>query len=265
MCKFVLFLSAVFIFCSMLQAMPVHAEEGSAWLNKANVKDGIVSVAYDVKTGVKTKLQIAKGEEKYTYTLKPGKVDAFPLQSGNGEYTVSVLEHVSDNKYRVMKKDTIKLELADNAKVYLNSIQNVSWKEANQAVRKAKELTEDLTADTDKVKAIYNYIINHIKYDDSLAVSGEYVPQIDPILTSNKAICYGYASLFAAMLRSVDIPTQLVMGKSEYVDTYHAWNKVYLDHQWVTIDTTVDAGWNGSSTAFDMIKDASKYTATKHY
>ncbi|PQP83228.1 hypothetical protein C0Q44_00395 [Paenibacillus sp. PCH8] len=52
------------------------------------------------------------------------------------------------------------------------------------------------------------------------------------------------------MIRSVCIPVKLNMGRSTYVDTYHAWIKVYLDRQWSTIDTTVDAAWKKSKTKY---------------
>ena len=43
------------------------------------------------------------------------------------------------------------------------------------------------------------------------------------------------------MLRSQGIPTKLVKGYSDNVDGYHAWNEVYINEEWITIDTTLDA------------------------
>ncbi|MNY81920.1 Transglutaminase-like superfamily protein [compost metagenome] len=66
------------------------------------------------------------------------------------------------------------------------------------------------------------------------------------------------------MTRSVGIPTKLVMGTSEYVTAYHAWNEVYVNEEWITIDTTIDAGLisdNGKT----MIKDSTKYEGAKFY
>ncbi|MOA21793.1 Transglutaminase-like superfamily protein [compost metagenome] len=67
------------------------------------------------------------------------------------------------------------------------------------------------------------------------------------------------------MLRSLDVPAKLVMGTTEYVTTYHAWNEVYLNGSWVIIDTTVDSGWMGTTTPYEMIKDYSKYTISRQY
>ncbi|MGN7382731.1 transglutaminase-like domain-containing protein [Paenibacillus sp. SAFN-117] len=75
-------------------------------------------------------------------------------------------------------------------------------------------------------------------------------------------MCYGYSSLFAAMLRSVGIPAKLVMGHSQYVTEYHAWNEVYLNNEWVTIDTTIDSG---KSNAAAVYKNSDKYEAMRVY
>lgn len=67
------------------------------------------------------------------------------------------------------------------------------------------------------------------------------------------------------MLRSVNIPTKLVMGYSSYVTVYHVWNEVMLNGNWVIIDTTVDAGFYKSKKSVSMIKSTSKYNAEKYY
>ncbi|AJS60198.1 transglutaminase-like domain-containing protein [Paenibacillus sp. IHBB 10380] len=266
--KFMLFVVALIILCPLFSGTTIHAAEGNSWLDESSVSKGIISVKYDVKANIKTKLLIVKGQEQYYYNLIAGKqVEVFPLQLGNGDYTVSLLEQTSGNKYQVVYKDTIKLALSDSSIVYLNSTQNVNWNDTSKAVQKAKELTKNLATDAEKVKVIYNYVINNIKYDNKLAVSAsaDYLPQIDRTFSSKKDICYGYSALFAAMLRSVDVPTKMVMGTTNYVSSYHAWNEVYLNNKWVTVDTTVDAGWNGTTTTFMMVKDASKYLASKQY
>ncbi|OAB39084.1 transglutaminase [Paenibacillus macquariensis subsp. defensor] len=266
--KFKLFVATLVILCPLFSSAVVHASVGNAWLNEANVNKGIISVKYDVKYNVNTKLLIAKGVEQYTYSLTGDKQgEVFPLQLGNGNYNVSIVEQTKGNKYQVVHKDTVMLDLTDSTTVYLNSIQNVNWNSTNKAIQTARNLTKNLATDTEKVNVIYSYVINNIKYDKNLAakVPMDYSPRIDDTFSSKKDICYGYSSLFAAMLRSVDIPTKLVMGKTSYVDTYHAWNEVYLNNKWVIIDTTLDAGWKGTTTVFTMIKDTSRYVASKQY
>lgn len=252
----------------LLSAGSAYAELEN-WLDISDVNKGIVRVTYEVKPQIKTKLQVQRGQNSYTYNLISGQNrDGFPLQMGDGTYTITLLEQTSGKQYQVIRQETVKLQMADSNRVYLNSVQNVNWSNSKQATAKAKELTKGKKTDAEKVQAIYNYVISTVSYDKQLAVSlpGDgYLPDMDGTIASRKAICYGYSSLFAGMVRSVGIPAKLDMGTSAYVDTYHAWNEVYLNHKWVTIDTTVDAAWHRSKTAYTMIKDSSKYKVAKMY
>ncbi|MNI05711.1 Transglutaminase-like superfamily protein [compost metagenome] len=266
--RVVFLLSVCLVFGSLLTAgTEVRAESGS-WLDDSKLDKGVIGIRYSVKTDVKTKVLIAKDSGRYTYNLLPGiPEEMFPLQMGDGDYSISVLEQKSGTKYQVIYEASVNVELEEPTLVYLNSTQNVKWTQASVAVVKAKALTSHLTTDEQKVKAIYNFVVNNIKYDKKLALNipADYLPQIDRTLKAGKDTCYGYSALFAAMLRSVNIPARLDMGKTAYVNTYHAWNEVYMNNKWVVIDTTVDAGWKGTTTPFQMIKDAAKYTADKVY
>ncbi|MDQ8737507.1 transglutaminase-like domain-containing protein [Paenibacillus sp. LHD-38] len=267
--KFILIIAAFVLFASInVTSAQASEADAAAWLNTTNLNNGVVAVDYPVNAKVKTKLMIAKGQTNYTYNLTAGKTsEQFPLQLGNGQYTISVLENASGNKYKLVAKQTVTLSLKDSNVLYLNSIQNISWTNTSSAIVKAKELAKNKKTDMEKVKAVYDYIITNINYDNQLAanLSVDYLPNIDRTFKTKKDICYGYAALFAGMLRSLDIPTKLMMGKSQYVDVYHAWNEVYLDGKWVTIDTTVDAGLKKGNKKFELIKDASKYTVAKQY
>lgn len=256
------------LFVLLLYAPVVQAAQSEDWLGLDQLDRGAVVIHYDVKSDVKTKLMIAKGQEKYTYTLLPGKSrDVFPLQMGNGDYTITVLEQVSGTKYKVVQEGAVKLHLKDSNNVYLNSIQNIDWSDNEQAAQLAKKLARSAKTDQEKVQAVYDYVIGNIRYDKVLASREltDYLPDNVRTIMDLKGMCYDYASLLASMLRSLDIPTKLVMGTSDYVDVYHAWNEVYLNGQWITIDTTVDAAWKTQGTSFKMIKDASHYTASKIY
>ncbi|MFF2890541.1 transglutaminase family protein [Paenibacillus sp. NPDC057967] len=166
-----------------------------------------------------------------------------------------------------MKQDKLHLKLKDENIIYLNSIQNIRWTSSDKPIEKAKELAKGKKSDEEKVKAVYDFITANIVYDQALAknVPSDYLPSIERTFDSKKDICYGYSSLFAAMLRSMDIPTKLVMGQTEYLDVYHAWNEVYLNGKWVTIDTTLDAGTVQSKKKAAMIKDSKMYTKAKQY
>jgi transglutaminase/protease-like cytokinesis protein 3 len=86
------------------------------------------------------------------------------------------------------------------------------------------------------VSNIYTYVIENFDYDVEKAATVEqgYLPTVDETLASGKGICFDYASLMAAMLRSQNIPTRLEVG---YVSggVYHSWISVHTPETgWIT-------------------------------
>ncbi len=66
------------------------------------------------------------------------------------------------------------------------------------------------------------------------------IPDALTTLNSRQGDCNEHAALFAAMARSVHIPTRVIAGvvlhKSAFY--YHAWNEVCLGGSWISLDTT---------------------------
>ena len=58
-------------------------------------------------------------------------------------------------------------------------------------------------------------------------------------LASGTGICFDYASLGAAMLRSLGIPCQVITGYVSPDDVYHAWNMVYIDGEWISVEISI--------------------------
>jgi Transglutaminase-like enzymes, putative cysteine proteases len=235
----------------------------------AQLDNGVINVAYKADNA-KLKVMIEKDSKKYTYNLRnDGVAESFPLQLGNGEYTVSVLKNIKDNQYSFLSTEKVSLNLDEQNKVYLTSIQNVNWNGGNAAIKKAKELTAGLDSDSEKLDAIYNYIVDNYRYDyDKLKnLKYDYLPDIDSMLNTNKGICYDYSSLFAAMLRSVGIPTKLVKGYTPNAKGYHAWNEVYISEtgSWLVIDTTYDSQMKASKIKYKMVKDRAQYSKVYEY
>lgn len=260
---FIPLLSFVLMFCFMVDT--VQASDLDFYSD--DLESGIIGIQYQPNSNSDTKVVIQKGNQKYTYNLNSN--NTFPMQLGNGNYTVSVFEQKSGNKYRLLKKDTVNLNLEDESIVYLQSIQLIHWDTDMKAIQKAKALTKNLKSDQEKVEAIYNYIVKNISYDKkkSANVNADYIPSIEKTFSTSKGICYDYSALLAAMLRSVGIPAKLAMGYGKDIEEYHAWNQVYLkdSKQWVTIDTTYDAGFKDSKLKKPMLKKAGDYSIEKIY
>ena len=236
----------------------------------ANLGNGVIIVSCSVDTGKRLKVMIEKSGQKVTYDLRnDGTKESFPLQFGDGEYKVSVLENVEATKYKYLATKNITLDLDDDNKVYLESVQNIKWNRDMYAIKKAAELTKGLKTDLEKIKSIYNYVISNITYDkDKLSkISNNYVPDIESTIKTGKGICYDYSSLMAAMLRSQGIPAKLVKGYTIHVEGYHAWNEIYDSSagKWITVDATYDAEMKKAGRKFSLEKDPKDFTKVYEY
>ena len=209
-------------------------------IDASHTEDGYIKVRYLKETTKKLKVMIEKGQGKYTYDLNnKGEYDVYPLQMGDGSYKIRVFENISGDKYAAKQTVTINIKLKDVKAPFLAPNQMVNYSDTSEAIKKAAELTQGLTNDLEKVDVIYEYIITNIKYDTEKAktVKSGYLPVVDDILKSNKGICFDYASLMAAMLRSLDIPAKLVTGYSSKLNVFHAWNEVYTDETgWIKLN-----------------------------
>lgn len=201
-----------------------------ATLDASHTSEGYLMVRYDgTADPVKMRIQMPD-ETLYTYTLHPGSYEVFPLTGGDGSYQVTVYEYrPATDDYISAFSQALSVSLHDEFSVYLYPNQYVSFTADSQTVAKGAELAQGAADDLDVVSRIYTYITENIAYDYDLAenVQSGYVPDVDQVLESGKGICFDYAALMAAMLRSQRIPTRLEIG---YAGTaYHAWISTHID------------------------------------
>ncbi|WII36942.1 transglutaminase domain-containing protein [Paenibacillus thiaminolyticus] len=104
-------------------------------------------------------------------------------------------------------------------------------------LNRAHEIVQEITAPDDsphqKVKAIHDYVVSHLTYDEGMTKFTAY-----EALTEGKTVCQGYALLVHAMLIEAGIPGQIIEGEAG--GTLHAWNLVQLDGSWYHLDATWD-------------------------
>lgn len=238
---------------------------------------GVIKVTYSGECG-KVKVRITKGEAIYDYDLDPGGT-VFPLQSGSGTYNIKVLENVSGKTYAVALDEDFSADIKSEFAPYLVPSQYINYSQSDDCVYKAAELCAGKSGTVEKAAAMFGYITSNVKYDKELAASVKsgYVPDPDKTLESGKGICFDYASLFASMCRSQNIPAKLVMG---YVrgNVYHSWNEIYTEESgWVTVDIFLKgSGWelldptfyasaSDKSAVAEYIGDGSDYSAIYYY
>ena len=236
-------------------APPKSASSGSAKvtassktkaaISTSQVSKNVIRVKLTSHSGKKLKVMIAKGSEKVYYNLLPiAGYQSFPLNMGKGTYKVSVLENTSGSSYKYITTKSAKVSGSSNG-AYLISTSEIKYSSSMAPIKKAASLTKGKTA-SQKVKAVYNWVVAQINYDRKKNPPAGYVPSITQTYSSKKGICYDFAALFAAMLRSQGVPTKLVKGYADKVSGYHAWNEVYVNGKWQTIDTSYDAQVGGS-------------------
>lgn len=255
----------MFIIILLLFSSMAASASTSITIDTSQADKGIVIVSSD-EISKRTKVMVEKGTTKYYYDLKAGE-EAFPLQLGQGQYKVTVLENTSGNKYKEIYSNSFKADISDEKTVYIQPMQLISWEEDMEAIKLANVLAQDEQEQAKIVQAIYDYIVNNIDYDyekmDKL--STDYIPDIDTILKDGKGICFDYSVLFGAMLRSQGIPTKLIKGYRDGIKTYHAWNEVYIDGSWKIIDTTYSAWALKNGTSCSMFQEANMYDNAKVY
>lgn len=211
----------------------------------SNTADGYIMVKYLEKIDKKLKL-ILKGPSSvaYTYNInKIGEYETFPLSDGNGDYTVTAYKNISGTSYAAVYSAKFTVKLKDQFAPFLLPNQYVNYTADSQTVKKAQEITKGKKTDLEKISAIYSWVVKNITYDKQLAatVKSGYLPDLDKVVSSKKGICFDYAALMTAMLRSRGIPCKLVIGYSG--TAYHAWINTY----------TNEGGWIDSVIYFDGI------------
>lgn len=254
----------IMVFVLLFSTMGVSAMEVAA-LNTESIGTGILSVQYSVPTSRPTKIMIENGSERAFYNLLSDRTEeSFPLNMGDGRYKISILEQVSGNQYRPIKTETLQVSITDINALYLGSVQEIRWNTDMEAIKKAAELTEGLAGDMEKVQAIYKYIISNVSYDYAKipTLTSSYLPDVEQTFFNNQGICYDYASLFAAMVRSVGVPARMAKGYAPGINEYHAWNEVMVEGEWKTVDTTMDAAYYQAGHSTQMIKNSAEFNKT---
>ena len=213
-----------------------------ASIDASNAADGYVMVKY---TGSAAKVRMlieTPAGNTYNYLMAlDGQYDVYPLSEGSGTYKIGVYENLHDDQYATAFTQSVNVTLKDEYSMFLYPNAYVDFNANSNAVKKGQELAAGANTDIEVVQNVYHYITKNVTYDYDKAetVQSGYIPTVDETLATGKGICFDYASLMGAMLRSQGIPTRLEIG---YAGTeYHAWISVY----------TKETGWIDKIIQFD--------------
>ena len=234
-------------------------------------------VAVSATSDTRLKFQVVKDDVTYNYDLaSDGTPGIFPLQGGDGSYRFRVMENVVDKKYAELYAYSCDVWMLDEFQPFLRPSTYVNYSPDSACVKKAAELSAPAADELGVVSAIYNYVCGAVTYDREKAASVKsgYLPVPDETMSTGKGICFDYAALTAAMLRSQGIPTKMIFGYVAPQNLYHAWNMFYTPQSgWVTVSFEARGDdWNRMDLTFSangadatFIGDGSNYSDVYFY
>ena len=204
-------------------------------IDYSNTHEGYVIVRYKGSDEIILRVVVtAPHDEQYIYTLRDcGSDEVIPLAEGDGVYVVAVYENLEGDVFTKILSVTVDVAMGYEHAPFIRPNQFVDYSRASNLVILAYELTKNAESTDDKISAVYGFVADNFVYDYDLArsVPSGYLPNLDNVLDVKKGICFDYAALVTAMLRSQGIPTMLEIGY--HGDEYHAWISVLCS----------DAGW----------------------
>ena len=243
-------------------------------LDASNANQGFVRVKY-TGSNQKIKVQVTRsGKDTYTYNLNARDAyEVFPMSEGDGSYTIKVFENTSGTRYAQAFSTQVELKLRNEFLPFLYPNQYVNYTADCAAAQKAAEVTAGIEKDIDKVGAVYRFVVGGLTYDyDKInRVPVGYLPDVDLVMAEGSGICFDYAALMTAMLRSQNVPCKLVIGYAGTV--YHAWVNVYIEGQgwidkaiyfngqdWKLMDPTFASTGNSSPAIISYINNTTNYS-----
>lgn len=234
----------------------------------SNVSQGYVGAA--AQSSSRLRFVVEKDGAEQVYEMSgDGAPNYYPLQAGDGNYTLSVMQNTRDNLYATIATETVSVALDNEFEPFLRPNYFCNYNANSESVKLANSLTEGSENEGEALASIYNWIVENISYDTDKATNAPqgYTPNPDATLSSRTGICFDYASLAAAMLRSQGIPCKIITGYVSDGNIYHAWNMVFIDGVWITMQMKISSNtWERIDTTFAaggdsrFVGDGSAYT-----
>ena len=241
-------------------------------LDISNITQGYLTAVSDSQD---QKMNVQLTDENgtvYSYFISPGESAVIPFSSGSGNYQICCYQQIDGTQYAALFANTLEVSLENEFLPFLYPNQYVNFSPESEASKLALSMVSEDTSDVDALQAIYDYVTENLTYDYDLAdtVESGYLPDVDATLESKKGICFDYAALTAAMLRSRDIPCKLQIGYSGTVK--HACVSVYIRSKgwvdkavefsgdsWSRMDPTFDSNSDDEETIQQYIRNDDNY------
>ena len=250
--------------------------ENGGMIDISSVSQGYVAAS--ATNDNRLKFQVTKDGQTYNYDLpNDGTPLVCPLNMGDGPYTFGIMQNTSGSNYVEITSASADLTLGTEFEPFVRPNVFCSYDADSRCVAKARELAAGAENQGDVLEAVYEWITENIRYDTekaaALADATGYVPNPDETLGTGTGICFDYASLGAAMLRSLGIPCKIITGYVSPDGIYHAWNLVYLDGSWISVEvnvesktwTIIDLTFAAAGASQEYVGDGTTYTERYTY
>lgn len=231
--------------------------DGNLTVDYTHSADGYI-IVHSVKSKKKLKLRIQANGQTMDYDLNlNGQDEVFPLQMGNGDYSITLYKNAQGKSYSQDGRVYLSVTLNNAYAAELCPNQQISYTADSEAVKTSLEICQSLTTDRERFDAICKYVNKNMMYDyiKAVTVKSGTLPDIDGCFKSGMGICQDLSAITVCMLRVQGIPARMVVGMVDD-KVYHAWVNALIDGQWEFYDPTV---------ATNGLTPPKKYTAEKYY
>lgn len=212
-------------------------------IDTSNATNGIIKVEYLKQLeGVRIYL-LHNYESCAGYDVKDTSKDTIiSLTNGLGDYYIEVV--VNNGKTEtIIANRWIKVDYIDEYEPYLHSTYAVYFTENMNVIKDAKKITEGVVCNEEKINLIKDFVIYNMEYSvdtEEKYLSWSYFPNVDEIYSKKKGVCTDFATMFAAICRSQNIPCKLITGYAGTQEELHVWVEVFNGEIWQKIDLTLE-------------------------
>jgi transglutaminase-like putative cysteine protease len=146
----------------------------------------------------------------------------------DGDYLMVTVSSWSETwKYNTLGKASITVSVKYRTTLSQEKLLDAKLSNAVKALKLSGK------SDYEKVKAIHDYIVNRVIYDQSLTKYTAY-----SAIINKSAVCQGYAAAAYLMFLDAGIDSKIISGTAD--GGSHVWNIVEVDGKWYNIDLTWD-------------------------
>ncbi len=150
--------------------------------------------------------------------------------------------------------------------VHLEMFGPVTQEEQNTASSIIASITNASMNEYQKVRAIHDYLVNHVTYSNDFDDDSVYTAQG---AFNGSAVCQGYTDAFSLLCCYAGIQAEIVSGTADNGSgtgpQAHAWNLVRIDGVWYQVDTTWDDPVGAVVTNYDYFLTTDARMGRNHF